>query len=818
MKIPISWLKEYVDLPQDHDAKKIAEIFTSLGFEVEALSVVGEDLKGPIKIGQIAEIEEITGYKKPIRFCQVDVGKSNGGIRGIVCGAQNFKIGDKVVVALPGSVLSGDFQISQRNTYERLSDGMICSQSELGLSDDHTGILVVDEKFEVGQDAVSALHLKDIIFDLSILPDRGYAMSVRGLARELSAKLKLDFRDPAAIKSIDNVITSTGVSGEIVASEHCSSLVLTTIEGYDSYLPIPWDIRRKLIFCGMRSISLAVDVTNYVMLLTGQPLHAFDASKVDGGIRVRLAKSGENLVTLDHVNRSLDKNDLLIADSAKPLSLAGVMGGLSSEISETSTQLVIEAASFSSSKIAEVSRRHTLSSEACKRFERGVDPLLPQIASDLAVQLLAEFSDTTVTGRSVKSSEIENRRIEVNLVQISQIAGFEFDNKEALSILKRLGCQVISEDSNLVQIPSWRPDLETNNDIAEELLRIKGYEEIPIGKPSSGLGTGHSKKNLLINKVRAYLASTKHVEILNYPFVDEQIKDIFSIDVQLVKLANPLSNEVPYLRPFLISGLATAAIRNFGRGTNGVALFEIGTVFEQQQSTAKSLPNFDFPTNKQTITKIDKLLPTQSLHLGIFLAGIKRNQSPLQTEALWDWRHSVEIISEILTLLNVNFKVESGNIPGWHPGRCAVFSANGIYLGHAGELHPKVLESLSLPNRCCAAELNLDLIVELSRVLVKAELISNMPVAKEDIAVVVSADIPVMSLIGAIAALENPEIESAEIFDVYIGDQVPVGSKSVAIALRFRPQKGTFEAEGIAALKQQVLDALASSFGAKLRN
>src|SRR6478609_827918 len=400
MRVPIGWLAEYVDVPAGTSVEDLDTAFVRLGLEVEEIHRP-EQVTGPLVIGRVLEIEELTGFKKPIRFCLVDVGE--GEPRGIVCGARNFAVGDTVVVALPGAVLPGGFAIAARTTYDHVSDGMICSVRELGIGDEHDGILVLGSSGDVpppGTPARPVLGLEDTVIELAVTPDRGYCLSMRGIAREMGTGLAAQWRDPGAL-------TPPVWSGapawdvRVADAERCDRFSMIAIEGLDPTAPTPWWIRRRLAQSGVRSISLAVDVTNYVMLELGQPMHAFDRDAVTGPITVRLAREGEKLATLDGTTRKLTPDDLLITDETGPIGLAAVMGGASTEIGSGTTAVLLEAAHWEPTGVARTARRHRLPSEAAKRFERGVDPEMTVVALARAAQLLVEHGGARVVGGPV---------------------------------------------------------------------------------------------------------------------------------------------------------------------------------------------------------------------------------------------------------------------------------------------------------------------------------------------------------------------------------------------------------------------------------
>ncbi|MSY68067.1 MAG: phenylalanine--tRNA ligase subunit beta, partial [Actinobacteria bacterium] len=363
MKFPISWISEFVKLPSEINVEIITQALVGAGFEVEGVQNLADEINGPIKFGKVISIEEITEYKKPIRWVSVDVGE----IRNVICGAQNFKVGDHVVVALPGALLPGPFPITARETYGRTSDGMICSARELGMGDDHTGILVISaQDAPIGSDAIATLGLDEKIFDIAINPDRGYAMSIRGIAREIATALNLDYLDPTSLVEVND---SKELSGPIKVKikEGADRIHLRSVSGVNPDAPSPLWMVRRLQMCGMRSISIAVDITNYVMIELGQPLHAFDSDRIKGAITVRMAKEIKSIKTLDEQERELFAENLLIADDSGALAIAGTMGGFESEVTSKTKAITIEAAHFDSVMIAKNARSQKLSTEASRR-------------------------------------------------------------------------------------------------------------------------------------------------------------------------------------------------------------------------------------------------------------------------------------------------------------------------------------------------------------------------------------------------------------------------------------------------------------------
>src|SRR6478609_8744232 len=495
MHLSLEWLADAVSLPTGTTTDEVADTLVRIGFEVEDVHTV-PPTEGQLVVGTVLSIEELTGLKKPIRFCTVDVGPGNGPggsaePRGIICGATNFVEGDTVVVALPGSTLPGGFEIASRRTYGRISDGMICSTRELGTGTEHDGILVIGPIAAPGTDARPIIGSDDAVIELAITPDRGYALSIRGLARELAAAFELPFADPA-----HRVVPERAQGGwpvRIADPVGCGRFVTVLVDGIDPNAPSPFWIRRRLSAAGIRSISLAVDVTNYVMIDLGQPLHAFDAGKLTGPITVRRANEGEKLLTLDGAKRTLAADDLVVADESGPISLAGVMGGESTEISSGTTTVVIEAAYWEPATIARTARRHKLPSEASRRFERSVDPWIAVVAAELAAELLVRYGGGRVVGRSdVPGNPLPQAVIELPVAEAERLAGRPYDRRVIVHRLEQVGCTVVSSGAGtlIVTPPSWRPELTRPADLVEEVSRLQGYDPIPSLLPTAPSGTG----------------------------------------------------------------------------------------------------------------------------------------------------------------------------------------------------------------------------------------------------------------------------------------------------------------------------------------
>ncbi|MDX2824965.1 phenylalanine--tRNA ligase subunit beta [Streptomyces ipomoeae] len=834
MRVPLSWLREYVDLPATETGRDVQAKLISAGLEVETVEQLGDGLKGPLVVGQVLTIEELEGFKKPIRFCTVDVGRANGTgePQEIVCGARNFAVGDKVVVVLPGAELPGGFAISARKTYGRNSHGMICSSDELGMGDDGTkGIIVLPPEYEVGTDAIELLELVDEVLDIAVTPDRGYCLSMRGIARETATAYGLPLRDPALL----DVPGPNAFGHPVQVSDPlgCDRFTARTVTGLDPDAQSPIWLKRRLQKAGMRPISLAVDITNYVMLELGQPLHAYDRARVQGAIGVRRAEAGEKLTTLDGVVRTLDAEDLVITDDRGPIGLAGVMGGANTEVDETdgtTTEVVIEAAHFDAIAIARTARRHKLSSEASKRFERGVDPQAAAAAAqrtvDLLVLLAGGTADAGVTEVVTPSAP---HTITIPADHPDKVAGMEYGRETVVRRLQDVGCDVYGQDELIVTVPSWRPDLTDPNDLAEEVIRLEGYENLPSTLPKPPAGLGLTDRQRLHRRVGRALAGAGYVEALNYPFIGEHVFDQLGLAAddrhrKVVKLVNPLSDEEPALRTTLLPGLLGALRRNDGRGSHDLALFETGLVFHPQDelSIAARLPVDRRPTDEE-LASLTAALPVQPRHAAVVLAGAREQVGWWGKGRPADWADAIEAARVLAGEAGAELIVRKGQYGPWHPGRCAelavVVDGAEQIIGYAGELHPGVLKTLGLPARTCAMELDLDTLEAASAGVPKGPKISTFPVATQDVALVVDAFVPHAEVEAALREGAGELLESIRLFDVYeSAEQLGEGRKSLAYALRFRAGDRTLTVDEASAARDAAIALAGERTGAVLRS
>ena len=829
MKAPVSWIKEYVDLPDSVTTEALTDRLTALGLKLEALE--STDITGPLVIGRVlTQDKEPQKNGKVINWCTVDVGQANGTgePQGIICGAHNFGPGDLVVVVLPGGVLPGGFAISERKTYGHLSAGMICSRAELGLPALEDGIIVLPEgSGEPGDDVFDLLGLNDEVIEFEINPDRAYALSLRGVAREAALGFDAPFTDPAVrdLPAIDGKAWAADVQDAV----GCPVFAARLVSGFDPTAPTPDWMSRRLEQSGMRSISLAVDITNYVMLELGQPIHGYDADKVAGGLVVRRANAGEKLETLDAVVRELDTDDLVIADESGPIGLAGVMGGASTEISESTTRVLVEAANWQPVSMFRTGRRHKLNSEAGKRNERGVDPTLPGVAADRVVELLVELGGATAEpGFTLVGTKPEDWRspvsFEMPLDTPSRVTGMDISGEAVVAHLRAVGCTVTEHgDTISVTPPPWRPDINGSTyDLVEEVARIVGYETVPSVLPQRATGRGLTRAQRLRRRVGRTLAGAGLSEIVAFPFVGEATFDALGLPADdarrdTVGLANPLSSEEPAYTTTLLPGVLKAAARNIGRGAAGVALFEVASVaFPANQGPS---PIYGVG-RRPTVEELDALLatlPAQPLHLGVVFAGQVRRDGWQGAGRDSDWTDAVGVVRRLAADLGVELDVKGVAYEPWHPGRCAEFSIDGRVIGHAGELHPTVCKNFGLPARSAVAELDLDALIAATPEAVRAPEFSTMPLAKEDVALLVDATVTVAQVEAALREGAGELLESVRLFDLYEGEQLGEGKKSLAFALRFRAPDRTLTAEETAAARDSAVARAAEATGATQR-
>jgi phenylalanyl-tRNA synthetase beta chain len=847
MHVPVSWLRELVDVPADATGTDVAAALVRVGLEEEGIH--GGDIRGPLVVGRVLSVEpEPQKNGKTINWCLVDVGQNGqmlteGKHQEIVCGAHNFGVGDLVVCVLPGGVLPGGFEVSARKTYGHVSNGMICSARELGLGDDHSGIIVLQEllgeeavaDLKPGDDAIALLGLADEVVEVNVTPDRGYCFSMRGIGREYALSTGVAYHDPAKvalpISSGEGYAVHLTDEAPIHGADGCDRYVARVVRGVDTNAPSPQWMRTRLTQVGMRPISLAVDVTNYVMMLVGQPLHAFDLDRLSGSIGTRRARPGETLTTLDDVERRLDPEDLLIVDgSDTPLAIGGVMGGASSEVGDTTTNILIEAAHFDPITVARSSRRHRLVTEASRRFERGVDPASTAAAAQLAVDLLVRHGGGVADpGITDVDHRVGVEPFDLDLDLPSRLVGLEYPHDEVLRTLHAIGCQLGESGSGeghvAVLPPPWRPDLTDGPELVEEVARVRGYDQIPSVLPqpkAAGRGLTHGQR--VRRLVAQTLAHQGLVEVLSYPFVPPALWDRLGYAADdgrraAVALANPLSEEAPLMRTSVLDTLLDTLRRNVARGLRDVAVYELGLVTQApDKPVAAPVPRIEQRPDDATLAAILGAVPHQPRHAAYAAAGDREPGGPWGPARRTDASDAVAWALEVGRALGVDLVVSAAVRAPWHPGRCARLALpDGTVVGYAGELAPGVVSALDLPPRTVAGELDVDVLVAATGTPLEAQALSTYPLAHTDVALVVAEAVPAAQVEAALRDGAGETLESLVLFDIYRGDQVGEAHKSLAYRLTFRAPDRTLTTDEVSALRDQAVAVAAERTGAVQR-
>ena len=821
MKVPLSWLAEYVELPKDATPHDVMEQLVRVGLEEE--SAIGGEITGPVVVGKVLEfVEEEQSNGKTIRWCQVQVGPKPEDVRGIVCGARNFEVGDKVVVTLPGAVLPGGFEIAARKTYGHISDGMIASAKELSLSDDHDGILrlvTLGLDPELGSDALELLGLNEAAAEVNVTPDRGYCFSIRGIAREYSHATKAKFTDPASQVTpakVSGFDLKVADSAPIHGTAGCSNFLLVGVEGIDATSPTPSWMANRLKLAGMRSISIAVDITNYVMLEMGQPLHAYDLDRLTGGIEVRRAKKGEKITTLDDKERILHEEDLLITDQSGPIGIAGVMGGASTEVSDATTKILLEAAIFDPISIARSARRHKLPSEASRRFERGVDHKVSAYAAARAAQLLVELAGGKLSGLGAEHvTEMAAVKISMDASFPSALVGYEYEEKEVVAALEMIGCKVSGKGSLEVEVPSWRPDLRHKTDLAEEVARLVGYDKIPATIPVAPPGRGLTRKQQLRRKVLGTLVGGGFVEVLNYPFYSPEQNSWFSSS-KAIELENPIQSEAGQLRKELLPGLLQAASRNVSRANSNLAIVEEGSAFMSGGTAVTSLPVGNERPSDKVLASLNASIPSQPRKLAGVVLGDWVPQQPGQASIEAGYQQAISALFSALGSIGVEAGLSQVEVMGLHPGRGAKVSVSGKEVGIVGELHPDIADELHLPGRVGVFEVDLSAIYDLSPELITASEIGVMPAATQDLSLVVGLDVSAADLVETIEEGAGELLESISLVDDWRSETLGQ-KKSLTFSMVFRAKDKTLTAAEATAAKEAAVQLAAERHGAELR-
>ncbi|OKP71901.1 phenylalanine--tRNA ligase subunit beta [Paenibacillus sp. P3E] len=813
MKVSTSWLTEYISL-EGVTADELAEKITTAGIEIDGVERRNKGLSG-IVVGYVKSKEKHPDADK-LNVCIVDAGQDED--LQIVCGAKNVAAGQKVPVALVGAKLPG-LDIKKAKLRGVLSQGMICSAKELGLNDKllpkelQEGILVLPEDTEIGQDILKVLDLNDEVLDFDLTPNRSDCLSMIGAAYEVSAILgrELKLPDPAADLVESGGSASDSISVRIEDDDYCTHYSVRYIAGVKT-APSPLWIQNRLMAAGVRPINNIVDITNYVMMEYGQPLHAFDGDKVEGGVlSVRFAKDGEILTTLDGQERKLEPQMLVIADGVKAVGLAGVMGGLQTEVTDETINIVLESAKFDGGTIRKTSRQLGLRSEASLRFEKEVDPNAVISALNRAASLIARYAGGSVHESIVQAGTetAEEKVLTLSLEKLNRYLGTELSLLEVKTLFNRLHFKCGDAGQGLVevQIPTRRGDISYDVDLIEEIARLYGYDNIPTtlieGVTTPGALTSKQSQR---RELRRLLAHGGYQEVMGYSFIQPEQSKLFPALAEgklSVKLAMPMSEDRSVLRTSLIPQLLEIARYNTNRRQSDLALFEIGNVFF---------------TDEDQLTRQPRELPV----LGLLLSGSRASKQwnvAVQPVDFFDLKGALETIFNHLGL--AGSVVYEGDAPeDYHPGRSASIYLQGtegrVKLGTLGQLHPELQRGLDLEDTY-VAELLLQPLYSNARTNIQYTELQRFPGMERDIAVVVDSAVPAGHLLASIRENGGTLLQNVQVFDVYTGGKMESGKKSVAISLLYRHTDHTLTDEEVVEVHDRVVSALQQTFGAELR-
>jgi len=797
MLVPISWLKDFVDIPEN--INDLSERLTMSGSNVEGIEHWGREIK-KVVVGLITKVEKHPDADK-LLVVQVDVGNEQ---LQIVTGATNIKEGHKVPVALHGSIIAGGKKIRASKLRGVESAGMLCSAEELGF-DDHglpqevqEGIFILPDDAPVGADIKEYLNLEDTVIDFEITPNRPDCLSIIGMAREVAASFKLNLHLPGIhLKEEGEKKAEEVAKVHIESDDLCRRYVARLVEDV-VIKPSPLWMQRRLQTAGVRPINNIVDITNYVMLELGQPLHAFDFDKIEGGsIIVRRGRPSEKMETLDGVMRDLNENMLVIADVNKPLAIAGVMGGAESEITPATTRILLESANFLGSSIRQTSRQLGLRSESSMRFEKGIDPNLCIKAADRACELIEQLGAGKVLKGyiDVYPGKTYSKTIRFDPDKINKVLGTHISPDEMVDILERLEIKVnISETGFEAIVPTFRMDLSQEADIVEEIARIYGYDRLPITLPEGNVTHGRlNEKQKFLNEIKDFMVYNGYSEVYTFSFVSPRVFDKINAPEdsnlrQAISLLNPLGEDHSIMRTTLIPNMLDVVRYNLSHKVNEVKLFEVGAVY-----LAKKLPLEE--------------LPHENLRISMTLCGDNVN--------FYDLKQVIEAVFYRLQIQD--YKFEQSQHFAFHTGRCARITIDGIEIGYAGEIHPDVLENYEISKKTYLAELDLDIILSKASRKVAFKPLPKFPSSDRDLAIVVEEKVLAADVINAIKEIGGKLLEEVELFDVYQGSQIAEGYKSMAFSLIFRAEDRTLTDKEVNDTVEKITAGLEEKFKATLR-
>ncbi|WP_336982578.1 MULTISPECIES: phenylalanine--tRNA ligase subunit beta [unclassified Cedecea] len=795
MKFSELWLREWVNPANSSD--ELSSQITMAGLEVDGVDAVAGAFHGVV-VGEVVECGQHPNADK-LRVTKINVGGDR--LLDIVCGAPNCRQGLKVAVATVGAVLPGDFKIKAAKLRGEPSEGMLCSFSELGISDDHNGIIELPADAPIGTDIREYLKLDDNTIEISVTPNRADCLGIIGVARDVAVVNKLPLVEPE-ITAVAATINDT-LPIRVDAAEACPRYLGRVVKGINVKAPTPLWMKEKLRRCGIRSIDAVVDVTNYVLLELGQPMHAFDLNRIEGGIVVRMAEEGETLVLLDGSEAKLNADTLVIADHNKALAMGGIFGGEHSGVNDETQNVLLECAFFSPLSITGRARRHGLHTDASHRYERGVDPALQYKAMARATRLLVDICggeagpviDVTSEAHLPKRATITLRRS-----KLDRLIGHHIEDAQVSDILRRLGCEVTEGQAQWTAVaPSWRFDMEIEEDLVEEVARVYGYNSIPNSPVRAGLVMGtHREADLSLKRVKTMLVDKGYQEVITYSFVDPKIQQLLHPGEENLILPNPISTDMSAMRLSLWSGLLTTVVYNQNRQQSRVRIFESGLRF---------VPD----------TQAD-LGIRQDLMLAGAICGNRYEEHwdlARNTVDFYDLKGDLESVLALTgKLSDIEFRAQAN--PALHPGQSAAIYLAGECIGFIGVVHPELERKLDLNGRTVVFEVLWSKLAD--RVVPEAQDVSRFPANRRDIAVVVAENVPAADVLAECKKVGANQVVGVNLFDVYRGKGVADGYKSLAISLILQDTGRTLEEEEMAATVAKCVEALKERFQASLRD
>lgn len=799
MKVSYHWLQDYTSIPWGPE--ELADKLTMAGIEVESIECLGPELSH-VYVGQIVEVEPHPSAD--LSVCRIDVGSQ---VLTVVCGAPNARAGIKVPVALPGAVLPNGMSIKEADLHGVISYGMACSEQELGLGDDHSGVMELPDDAQVGQDLAAALGLDDQVLDVSVYANRPDLMSMLGIAREVAVLSGTTLKYPSLEVPEDGPSAAELTSVTVEDTDKCPRYCARVISGVAMKASPLW-MQQRLRAAGMRPINIVVDITNFVMLETGQPLHAFDYDQLtENRIVVRTPAAGEKkFVTLDGVERELTEDMLMICDAEKPVCIGGVMGGANSEVTDQTRTILLEAANFKAANIRRTARKLAISSEAAARFEKGIDPEATILAINRAAALLAELAGGKVAKGiiDVNHADAGRRVITLRPERVNQLLGTNIARNVMAEILSRLELEVDqSAEPWQVWIPSFRRDLELECDLIEEIARFWGYDQIPVTLPANKSGAGGATREMsLIDQLKVKLVGAGLNEILTYSFVSRQSLEQANLDHlpelrEMIALANPLTEDHSAMRTTLLPSLLECASYNVSRQQEDLALFEIGAVY-----LADKLPLQNRPAEER--------------RLALLLTGGRTPRHWSVEAKAYDFYDLKGLVEYVLADFKLDYTWEKGSLPIFHPGRQGRVVADGQIIAVMGEVHPEVQKTYRLPERAYLAEVYLERLLRAEKPVPVFQPLPKYPAIDRDMAVLVDEEIPVGLLVEQLQQAGGSLLRAIDIFDVYQGKQIAQGKKSVAFSFVFQADRNLTDEEVNEQLNS-MYQTLHKKFGAQLR-